>query len=183
MYDDGMVLWLDTASKSRLESIFTPGDITATNGEVQLDFVNSLYGSSFSVSFQYPANMSYSEMFNNLNGQQAVKYTVYSTYQVSNLNTNPIDTMPKVDYQINTSGLSSDDNSPEVGKDVFSRFAIQAGANSGQAIYLDIDKMNCSVLGLDELSVSNNDEASSSITKLHAAVDTISKQRGKLGAY
>lgn len=179
----GMVLWLDTASKSRLESIFTPGDKTTTNGEVQLDFVNSLYGSSFSVSFQYLASMSYSDLFNNLNGQQAVKYTVNSTYQVSNLNTNPIDTTPKVDFQIDTSGLSSDDNSPQVGKDVFGRFAIQAGANSGQAIFLDIDKMDCTVLGLDDLSIFNSDEASNSITKLHAAVDTISKQRGKLGAY
>ncbi len=180
-----MMLWLDDASKSRLQSIFEPGDITSSNGSIQLDFVNNLYSSSFSMQFDYPANINYSDIFRTgsflgIDGQDALKFTVNSSYEVTNLSSNPVDTTGSADYMIDTSGLSL---APGVIDDTVGRFAIQAGANTGQVIYLDIDKMNSTVLGIDNVKVSNHGEASQSIGLLHNAVNIISKQRGKIGAY
>ena len=59
---------------------------------------------------------------------------------------------------------------------------IQAGAESGQYIYLTMDTMNAKVLGLDPTDVSTQSAASSAIDKIKNAFHEISEQRSRAGA-
>ncbi len=59
---------------------------------------------------------------------------------------------------------------------------IQAGAESGQYIYLTMDTMNAKVLGLDPTDVSTQGAAASAIDKIKSAFTEISEQRSRAGA-
>lgn len=62
-------------------------------------------------------------------------------------------------------------------------FMIQAGANSGQGIALDIDEINTTELGLHGLSVMSYEEASKSISLCDDAINKVSSVRSRIGAY
>lgn len=57
------------------------------------------------------------------------------------------------------------------------------GANSGQSISLEINSMTASGLGVSGLSISGQTSADKAITTIQNAIDTVSAQRAKLGAY
>jgi len=59
----------------------------------------------------------------------------------------------------------------------------QIGANEGEDMGVNIGDMRSHALGLDEVNVSTRDRASRSITVLDNAIDKVSMQRSKLGAY
>ena len=59
----------------------------------------------------------------------------------------------------------------------------QIGANEGEDMGINIGDMRSHALGLDEVNVSTRDRASRSITVLDNAIDKVSMQRSKLGAY
>ncbi|NPV27618.1 MAG: flagellin [Firmicutes bacterium] len=57
------------------------------------------------------------------------------------------------------------------------------GANSGQTIKLDINSMTASGLGVSGVNISTQSGAEAAITTIQAAIDTVSSERSKLGAY
>lgn len=61
--------------------------------------------------------------------------------------------------------------------------SIQAGANEGQQIDIDIPEINMHTLELDFLNVRTSEGAGKAITKLDKAINTVSLVRSKLGAY
>jgi flagellin len=59
----------------------------------------------------------------------------------------------------------------------------QIGANEGEDMSIDIADMSCAALGLDRIVVTNRDSAARAITIIDTAIDRVSSQRAKLGAY
>jgi flagellin len=59
----------------------------------------------------------------------------------------------------------------------------QIGANEGEDMGVNIGDMRAHALGLDEVLVTNRDSAARSITVIDNAIDKVSMQRAKLGAY
>ncbi|REB06067.1 flagellin [Sporosarcina sp. BI001-red] len=59
---------------------------------------------------------------------------------------------------------------------------IQVGANAGQAISMGINSMSSISLGLDDASIATQEDAERAIGLLDKAVQTVSSERGKLGA-
>lgn len=59
---------------------------------------------------------------------------------------------------------------------------MQIGANQGQTINIDINKMDSTALGIDAVNVSTTTAAQVSITALDEALTAVSTERGKLGA-
>lgn len=64
----------------------------------------------------------------------------------------------------------------------FSGKKLQVGSLSGQVIDVSIAKMNASGLGIASLAVSDNTKAGASMSKVQAAIKTVSSERSKLGA-
>ena len=60
---------------------------------------------------------------------------------------------------------------------------IQAGANAGQTIDLYIGGVNSTQLGLDDLDISTRENADKAIAGLDGALEQVSKERSRLGAY
>lgn len=60
---------------------------------------------------------------------------------------------------------------------------IQAGANEGQQIVIDIPKINAHTLGIDKINCKTAYGASKAIEKLDEAINRVSSARSKLGAY
>jgi flagellin len=59
----------------------------------------------------------------------------------------------------------------------------QIGANQGQTMKVDINKMDCQALALSSVDVSTRDGASAAITAIDNATNMVSSERAKLGAY
>ena len=59
---------------------------------------------------------------------------------------------------------------------------IQSGAEAKDGMYLEIDKMNTKILGIDELDVTTQDSATESIDIVEQAIAKLSKSRSKIGA-
>ena len=59
---------------------------------------------------------------------------------------------------------------------------LQVGALKGQSITISIAAMNASALGVTNLDVSDFDKAGSAMTKVQAAISSVSSQRSALGA-
>ncbi|MEM7314782.1 MAG: flagellin, partial [Planctomycetota bacterium] len=59
----------------------------------------------------------------------------------------------------------------------------QIGANQNQTAMVSIDKSDSEALGLTGLDVSSADAAQESIAKIDAAIDTVTNERGELGAF
>ena len=60
---------------------------------------------------------------------------------------------------------------------------LQIGANEGEDLAMDIGDMRAHALGLDEVNMMSHDRAARSITVIDNAIDHVSTQRAKLGAY
>ncbi|TFE03950.1 flagellin [Jeotgalibacillus salarius] len=60
---------------------------------------------------------------------------------------------------------------------------LQIGANEDEDINFDISLMNSEALGIEGLSVSNEDDAKDAITAISDAINTVSKERSNLGAF
>ncbi|MBQ9563952.1 MAG: flagellin, partial [Synergistaceae bacterium] len=60
---------------------------------------------------------------------------------------------------------------------------LQIGANQGEDMDLHIGDMRSHALGLDSVNVTDRESASRSITILDHAIDRVSRQRARLGAY
>ncbi len=60
---------------------------------------------------------------------------------------------------------------------------LQIGANEGEDLAMDIGDMRSHALGLDEVNMMSHDRAARSITVIDNAIDRVSTQRAKLGAY
>lgn len=61
--------------------------------------------------------------------------------------------------------------------------SIQAGANEGQQINIDIPKINVHTLDLDLINVNTGSGAAEAIQKIDAAIYAVSSARSELGAY
>ena len=60
---------------------------------------------------------------------------------------------------------------------------LQIGANEGEDMTVSIGDMRATSLGLDSVNVMNRDTAARSITVIDNAIDKVSTQRAKIGAY
>ena len=60
---------------------------------------------------------------------------------------------------------------------------LQIGANEGEDLAMDIGDMRAHALGLDGVNMMSHDRAARSITVIDNAIDKVSTQRAKLGAY
>jgi flagellin len=74
------------------------------------------------------------------------------------------------------------------GKEIFLHLAdnttvFQIGANEGEDMGINIGDMRAEALGLDSVLVTDRDTATRSITIIDNAIDKVSTQRAKLGAY
>jgi flagellin len=74
---------------------------------------------------------------------------------------------------VNDADVKINDNSLE----------FQIGANEGQTVKLAIGDMDTNGLGINSLDVSNKTGAQNAITKLDTAIQSVSAERSKLGAY
>ncbi len=59
---------------------------------------------------------------------------------------------------------------------------LQIGSLSGQTIAISISQMDAASLGVDGLDVTSNSAAGAAMSKIQAAIDTVSTQRSDLGA-
>lgn len=64
-----------------------------------------------------------------------------------------------------------------------SSIKIQAGANEGQHIELTIGNMGASAIGVGTLSISTRDAAENAIGELDKAINKVSSERSRMGAY
>lgn len=64
-----------------------------------------------------------------------------------------------------------------------SSLKIQAGANAGQYIELTFGNMGAAAIGVNNLSISTREDAEKSIGELDKAINTVSSERSRMGAY
>ena len=57
------------------------------------------------------------------------------------------------------------------------------GANESQTMYISVSDMRAAALGVDGIDVTTKASAESAITTIQSALDTVSSERAKLGAY
>jgi len=57
------------------------------------------------------------------------------------------------------------------------------GANEGQMMNIGINDMRAAALGVQGIKVKDSASASASVTTIQKAIDTVSSERSKLGAY
>lgn len=60
---------------------------------------------------------------------------------------------------------------------------LQIGANEGQNIALSIGNMSSKELGVDSIDVSDAKKSDVAVTTIQSAIDKVSAERSKLGAY
>jgi flagellin len=65
-----------------------------------------------------------------------------------------------------------------LGKD----FVVQTGANEGDNLAINIDRMDSYALGVKSANIANRMDASSAITQVNTALNLVSMQRAELGA-
>ncbi|MGN0408410.1 MAG: flagellin [Bacteroides sp.] len=104
----------------------------------------------------------------NMNTTTKTYYNVKSVKVFDNRGqSTPITPPDNPDSDTDTSGLS---------------LWIQSGSEAGQGMYLQIDRMNTSVLGIDNLDVSTAAGANHAISAAGKALEKISSNRSKIGA-
>lgn len=59
----------------------------------------------------------------------------------------------------------------------------QIGADAGQRMQISMSNMSASALGVDKLDMTSVDGAQSALSKINKALDTVSSERSKLGAF
>lgn len=82
---------------------------------------------------------------------------------------------------INTAGTADGDTFELTVADNSLEF--QIGANEGQKMSVSIQDMRAGALGVNNVSVANATSASAAITTINDAIETVSGERSKLGAY
>lgn len=82
---------------------------------------------------------------------------------------------------INTAGTADGDTFELTVAD--NSLKLQIGANEGQTMSVSIQDMRAGALGVDQIDVSNATNASKAITTINKAIETVSAERSKLGAY
>ncbi|MDR7235692.1 flagellin N-terminal helical domain-containing protein [Neobacillus drentensis] len=82
---------------------------------------------------------------------------------------------------LNTAGTADGDTFELTVADKSLKF--QIGANENQTMSVSIQDMRAGALGVNNIDVSNSTNASASITKINTAIETVSAERSKLGAY
>lgn len=92
----------------------------------------------------------------------------YTTNENKNVNPNPAPGTPDTPGQ---------DNKTEK-----KRLWIQSGCEEGSGMFLEIDNMNTSVLGIDDVDVSTSAGAGSALKKIHSALAKVSSNRSTIGA-
>ncbi|MCD6362794.1 MAG: hypothetical protein J7M13_02160 [Synergistetes bacterium] len=71
----------------------------------------------------------------------------------------------------------------EIRVDTSNTLYLHIGANQGETMRIDIDSMNTDGLGLTEIDVTTQEGAELAITKIADAINKVSNQRSKLGAF
>lgn len=185
-------------SVKKLEQIFSSGT-TSQSGSVTIDFVSPgapvtpTYGASnVSIKWDYPAGINERDLWHALGsgltsplrGADALDMTIKTKYSTTGLQVNKIDIPEKISLQYNDSKV---DNTIAVSvgtiddsKDL--SLWIQSGSEAGQGMYLEIDRMNTNILGINDLDVSTVDGANHAIDAVQGALDIVSSSRSKIGA-
>ncbi|WP_420810373.1 flagellin [Halobacillus ihumii] len=86
----------------------------------------------------------------------------------------------KFEVSQDLSGLSA---SNTISVDSNGTLNFQIGANEGQEMNISIKDMRASALGVSGIDVTSQDSASAAITTINDAIETVSSERSKLGAY
>ncbi|WP_183186999.1 flagellin N-terminal helical domain-containing protein [Anoxybacteroides rupiense] len=84
--------------------------------------------------------------------------------------------------EINRISQNTEFNTQKLLDGTFNNKVFHIGANSGQSITLTIANMGASALTINSLSVASSGSANSAITSINNAIETVSKERSKLGA-
>jgi len=71
----------------------------------------------------------------------------------------------------------------EVANGISSAVTSQIGANSGQTINIGINDMRASALGISTVKVNSSSNATAAVTQVNRAIELVSAERSKLGAY
>lgn len=79
--------------------------------------------------------------------------------------------------------LTPGNNDAPINNDIDNSLVLQTGANSGQNIKLEMPDIRSTALGIDSISVLNNSLSQDAITAFDNAINTVSSERSKLGAY
>ena len=87
----------------------------------------------------------------------------------------------------NIPGMGSGNNNQNTGivgavNHVDGKWWIQSGSEAGQGMFLEIDRMNTSILGINDLDVSTVDGANHAINAVHGSLEKVSSNRSKIGA-
>ena len=89
------------------------------------------------------------------------------------------------DINSNTSGTGNSNQNIVSGgavNHIDGKWWIQSGSEAGQGMWLEIDPMNTSILGINDLDVSTVDGANHAIDAVQGALDIVSSSRSKIGA-
>lgn len=104
---------------------------------------------------------------------------IYDTsYSAINLKTKPVVPATPSDP---SDPIIPDNPVPPNGLGVLSLW-IQSGSEAGQGMYLEIDCMNTTILGIDDLDVSTVDGANHAMVAVQGALEKVSANRSKIGA-
>ncbi|AFA47646.1 flagellinolysin [Acetobacterium woodii] len=72
---------------------------------------------------------------------------------------------------------------PNLADAVAQSFSIQVGANTGQTMAIQTSDMRVAALGIDSLKVDSNTSANAAISSCDSAINMVSAERSRLGAY
>ncbi|HWO77290.1 MAG TPA: flagellin [Bacillus sp. (in: firmicutes)] len=81
---------------------------------------------------------------------------------------------------LNAKGADSSTATLTVNKD---ELTMQIGANEGQSLQITMEDMRAASLGVDAIDVTTADKATDAITTINNALESVSSERSKLGAY
>ncbi|MFD1862047.1 flagellin [Planococcus chinensis] len=86
-------------------------------------------------------------------------------------------------FKVQSNYLINQDNAPDVIEEPAADILIQYGANSGEVFNINRSDVRTAALGISDLKVDPWEEAAKSILKLDEAIQKVSSERGKFGAY
>ena len=104
--------------------------------------------------------------------------TVYETYIDAN-KSKLVDISDEVDIQ--TDVQPTPDPTP-IDKKEIGKWWIQSGSEAGQGMFLEIDRMNTTILGINDLDVSTVGGANHALDAVKGALEKVSSSRSKIGA-
>ena len=107
---------------------------------------------------------------------------VFSGGTASTTGTEPVDGYTPPAFSGGTSGGGTTGGGTTGATAALVGLHLQAGANNGQSITVDLGEISTNKLGINILSIMNHTEAAESITKVEAAISQVSSARSKIGA-